>query len=431
MDRIKIRSFEKSLLVIILLLFFIPFLRAIDLKIRAFDHSDNNHYTRVVFESKSSFKYWVSTDNISLNHLVEILEVLDSRNLIIKNRSGKIDKIVCETLNGKSKFYIKSKINFAIWRQFVLTNPYRLVFDLKKTKFKKQIVKKTIVKEKPAVNNKHIVKEKHLVSEKHIVNEKHIFKKKNIDAKNRVVNTSVPTVSVKKKNVLDNKKINKSKIKIICIDPGHGGNNYGAVGSFLKEKDLTLIISKELKKLIIKKMNLKVIMVRESDYDVSLNKRAEIANNNNADVFISIHINSSLKKGARGPETFFVSLNATDKDAFELAKKENKSFEEIDKKVETEALKQILWDMAQTDYIRHSSVLADYIQQELNVLMHTRNRGVKQAPFRVLMRASMPAVLVEIGFISDRVEENMMKNSKFHKRAALAIFKGLEKYINR
>jgi len=413
MDRIKIRSFEKSLLVIILLLFFMPFLRAIDLKIRVFDHTDNNHYTRVVFESKSSFKYWVNTDNINLNYLVEILEVLDSKDLIIKNRSGKIDKIVCKTLNGKSKFYIKSKVNFDVWRQFVLTNPYRLVFDLKKTKFKKQIVKKTIVKEKSTVNNEHIVKEKHIVT------------------KNKVADKFVPAVSVKKKNILDNKKINKSKIKIICIDPGHGGNNYGAVGSFLKEKDLTLIISKELKKLIMKRMNLKVIMVRESDYDVSLNKRAEIANDNNADVFISIHINSSLKKGARGPETFFVSLNATDKDAFELAKKENKSFEEIDKKVETEALKQILWDMAQTDYIRHSSVLADYIQQELNILMHTRNRGVKQAPFRVLMRASMPAVLVEIGFISDRFEENMMKSSKFHKRAALAIFRGLKKYIDR
>ena len=139
-------------------------------------------------------------------------------------------------------------------------------------------------------------------------------------------------------------------------------------------------------------------MTRDKDSEVSLNTRASIANNQQAQMFVSIHVNSSFRKSAYGSETFFVSLQATDPEALELAQKENQNQEDPGEAIQNDELKMILWNMAQTEYIRESSKLAEYIQNELNELLGTRNRGVKQAPFRVLMRTAMPAVLIETVF---------------------------------
>jgi len=404
MNRIKIRWYRHSSLVFIM--FFITvcygFLYSENFNVRIFDHKEKNVFTRVVFESEVPFEYTTGSLNILIN------KNLSNIVLKTKNMSDKIKSVNYKSYNGNSIFNIDTDYNFYIWRKFILNKPFRLVVDLKERKKRVELGKIKTEKNDPRKEeNKKIIK----TSNQERLN----------GSKNK--NSSV------KRNKL--KKNENNKDLIICIDPGHGGENYGAIGKYLKEKDVTLSISKILKRLIVEKLKLKVIMIRNGDYDVSLNKRAEIANKNHADIFISIHINSSVKKGAKGPETYFVSLKATDKDAFELARKENMSYIEIEKKVKTEALKKILWDMAQTDYIRHSSKLADYIQRELNVLMHTRNRGVKQAPFRVLMRVSMPAVLVEIGFISDREEEHLLMSSEFRKKAAYAVFKGLRRYIRR
>jgi len=219
-------------------------------------------------------------------------------------------------------------------------------------------------------------------------------------------------------------------IERICIDAGHGGGDFGAIGSTkLMEKDLTLKLAKKLKQIVRTKLGIQVIMTREIDSEMSLNARAAIANNQKAQLFVSIHVNSSYRKAARGSATFYVSLKATDQEAFELAQKENKSFDEIDKIAEDNELKMILWNMAQTQYIKESSKLAEYIQNELNILLHTRNRGVKQAPFRVLMRAAMPAVLVEVAFISNLVEEKKLMKDEFLDNIALAIYRGVASYI--
>jgi N-acetylmuramoyl-L-alanine amidase len=171
-------------------------------------------------------------------------------------------------------------------------------------------------------------------------------------------------------------------------------------------------------------------MTRESDEEVSLNSRVAKANNQKAQIFISIHVNSSYRKAASGPETYYVSLKATDQDAFLLSQKENSAFkEEIDKLASDNELKMILWDMAQNEYIKASAKLADFIQYELNILMHTRNRGVKQAPFRVLMRAAMPAILVEIAFVSNYSEEKKLKDDAFLGKVAAALYTGIAKYI--
>jgi len=221
-------------------------------------------------------------------------------------------------------------------------------------------------------------------------------------------------------------------IRTIVIDPGHGGLETGAKGKFgTFEKDITLGIGLKLRAVIERHLAFRVVLTRDKDVNVSLDNRAAIANNNRADLFISIHANSSYRKEASGSETFFLSPNATDEEARKLAYLENSSadFEKgIDEDSEQE-IKMILWDLAQTAYLRQSSQLAECIQQELNLLLGTLNRGIKQAPFKVLTGVACPAVLVEVAFISNPVEERKLQTDRFQTNVAQAIYRGLVNYL--
>ncbi len=397
------------MIVSILFFFHIPLISK-HLKIRIYDHKDRGSYTRIVFEREGGFTYTSGDDKKSSRFTITLLKSIPKHAIQIDNRSKFIRKLDIRTDEQQCKVGIISASPFYLWREFVLNDPFRAVLDLKPG---------TRARPTPQKNNSPKVNEPESEIKKH--------NKKDNPEKN--INPGKTNDRKQSSNKSDDPEVNK--IDVICIDAGHGGENLGAVGRSLTEKEITLKISRELRKLIRQQLKMKVVMVRDSDVDISLNRRAEIANNNNADIFISIHVNSSHKREAKGPETFFVSLNATDKESYELAMKENESYKEIEKKVETDELKMILWNMAQADYIRESSKLAEKIQAELNILMNTRNRGVKQAPFRVLMRASMPAVLVEVGFISNLKEAKMMKKNAFYRDAAMSIFKGLKKYINK
>lgn len=221
-------------------------------------------------------------------------------------------------------------------------------------------------------------------------------------------------------------------MKTIVIDPGHGGILAGAEGKFgTLEKNVTLDISLKLKS-IIERQGYRVVLTRDRDVDKSLEDRAAIANNNRAFVFISIHANGSQRKAARGSETFFLSMNATDEEARRLAYLENNSteLEKIESPNEDD-IKMILWDMAQVDYLRKSSELAESIQAELNTLLGTRNRGVKQAPFKVLTGVACPAVLVEVAFISNPDEERKLGTAEFQQKVAQAIYDGLANFLRK
>jgi N-acetylmuramoyl-L-alanine amidase len=220
--------------------------------------------------------------------------------------------------------------------------------------------------------------------------------------------------------------------RFIVIDPGHGGMEVGAQGKFGSlEKNITLDIAFKLKNIIERNMAFNVVLTRDKDVEVDLDSRAAIANNNRAFLFISIHINSSFRKNARGSETYFLSLNATDREARRLAYLENNStdFEEQIESESQDDIKMILWDMAQAAYLRQSSRFAEFIQQELNALLGTRNRGVKQAPFKVLAGVACPAVLVEVAFISNPEEEKQLLTEAFQNNVAQAVYRGLVRYI--
>jgi len=218
-------------------------------------------------------------------------------------------------------------------------------------------------------------------------------------------------------------------LPVIVLDPGHGGVETGAIGpTGLQEKNLTLDLARRLKALL-ERQGVTVVLTRDEDRVLPLDDRTAIANHNRAILFISIHLNASKRKSAVGAETFFLATGATDAEARTLAGLENKAYEppEAAGAAATPAtppdhgLELILWDLAQNSFLVESSKLAEAIQTELNTASGVRDRGVRQAPFRVLMGATMPAILIEAGFISNPEEEARFKDDAYKDKVAEAI----------
>jgi len=225
------------------------------------------------------------------------------------------------------------------------------------------------------------------------------------------------------------------EIQTIVIDPGHGGRmEPGAQGKYgALEKDITLALALKLRDVIERNRPVRVVLTRDTDVSVSLENRAAIANTNKADLFISIHVNSSFRKDARGSETFFLGTEALDDEARRLAYLENNPAE-VERGIggdNEDEITMILWDMAQSAYLKESSLLAETIQEELNHLLGTKNRGIKQIPFKVLTGVACPAVLVEVAFISNPDEERKLLTEWFQNNVVEAIYRGVESYIDR
>jgi len=217
-------------------------------------------------------------------------------------------------------------------------------------------------------------------------------------------------------------------IRTIVLDPGHGGKEVGAVGpDGLFEKDATLALCRKLQPLLASKLKARVILTRDDDSTISLTQRTAIANQYKADLFISIHLNASLLKSAHGTETYFLSLEASDELSKRAAERENElsASTPAPPKASSTDLKLILWDLAQQEYLKESSRLAELIQNELSQAVNVPSRGVRQAPFKVLVGATMPAALVEVGFISNPEEETRLKDGKFQDGLADAIVRAV------
>ncbi len=214
---------------------------------------------------------------------------------------------------------------------------------------------------------------------------------------------------------------------VIVIDPGHGGHDSGAVGpGGLEEKTVTLAIAKTLAEMIKERCGCKVLLTREDDTFVALRDRTAFANRNKADLFISIHTNAAPKKGVDGFETFFASIDATDEDARRVAELENSSDSHGGvTPAEAEDLKDIIRDLESTASNHESSILAEAIQTSLLKTAKGEDRGVKQAPFAVLISADMPAVLVEVGFITNPKGEKRLDSKKVREEIAGSIVEGI------
>ena len=213
-------------------------------------------------------------------------------------------------------------------------------------------------------------------------------------------------------------------IRTIVIDPGHGGKEVGAIGpGGLMEKDVTLTVARKLASALAAKTGARVVLTRDDDSLVSLDQRTAIANQYKADLFLSVHMNAAVVKDATGSETYFLSLEASDELAKKAAETENAAAASA-----SSDLNLILWDLAHQAYVGESSRFAQAIQEELNAATSVANRGVKQAPFKVLVGATMPAALVEVGFITNPEEEAKLQTEEFQNLMVEALTRAVQRY---
>lgn len=220
------------------------------------------------------------------------------------------------------------------------------------------------------------------------------------------------------------------KIGKIVIDPGHGGHDTGTIGpNGLEEKDLVLEVGRRLGKLLETRMGAEVVYTRKDDTFIPLETRTAIANQQRADLFISIHANSSRDSAARGVETYYLNFTSSP-EALEVAARENavseKSIYELQDLVKKIALK---------EKIEESREFASDVQASLHSGLAAkspaiRNRGVKKAPFIVLIGANMPSILAEISFVSNPADEHRLETSEYRQGIADSLYRGIAKYVD-
>jgi N-acetylmuramoyl-L-alanine amidase len=220
------------------------------------------------------------------------------------------------------------------------------------------------------------------------------------------------------------------KIGKIVIDPGHGGHDTGTIGpDGLLEKDLVVDVGRRLGKLLETRLGAEVIYTRKDDTFIPLETRTAIANQEQADLFVSIHANSSRDPNARGVETYYLNFTSS-ADALEVAARENavseKSIHELGDLVKKIALK---------EKIEESHEFASNVQEALHSGLASknsgiRNRGVKKAPFIVLIGANMPSILAEISFVSNPSDERRLQTPEYRQRIAESLYRGIAKYVS-
>ena len=220
------------------------------------------------------------------------------------------------------------------------------------------------------------------------------------------------------------------KVARIVIDPGHGGFDTGTIGpSGLEEKNIVLDVALRLRKLIETQTNSEVFMTRSTDTFIPLEERTAIANEDGADLFISIHANASRDQHVRGIETYFLNFTS-DPEALKLAARENATSQES-----VHELQNLIKKIALNNKIEESQELARDIQTVLYKRMSRdsrgiHNRGVRKAPFVVLIGANMPSILTEISFLSNPHSEHLLRKPSYREQIAKALFRGIEDYIN-
>lgn len=220
------------------------------------------------------------------------------------------------------------------------------------------------------------------------------------------------------------------KLGRVVIDAGHGGNDVGTHGpSGYFEKDLSLDVARRLAALIRESMGSDVVMTRSDDVYVGLEERTRIANEHKADLFLSIHANSSPYRSAAGVETFVLNFT-TNKSIMDLATRENAGSE-----MSIHDLQDLLQKIALRDKVDESRELASRLQTSLSKLSTNandaaRNRGVKKAPFVVLIGANMPSVLAEIGFLTNATDEALLRKPEHRQKIAEALYKGIASYAD-
>ncbi len=321
----------------------------------------------------------------------------------------------------------------------VLKKPAKLVALAKEKKKEPVVVKQVLEKSPKDLKPKKVTSRPQLASQ----NKKSV---KPVSKKNRVVtsktkpSTQEPVEKVYYKKSKKGKKghlyvpssgRDKKSAPLIVVDAGHGGKDQGAKSAGgLHEKKVNLTIARHVKTILVNRFKYRVVMTRKDDTFIPLKERSAIANNRNADLFVSIHANAAKRKSAHGIETYFLGTTHND-DALAVAARENG---ELVQSVKDDQVQEILASLITTTKINDSSRLAGTVQE--NLFRSTRkkfralkNLGVKEGPFYVLHGADMPSILVEVGFLTNRKESRMLSKPDYLYRLASSIAEGIHKYL--
>ncbi len=350
------------------------------------------------------------------------------------------------------------------YKYFFLANPYRLVLDMLEVDFDlNPVLRKSTGGVlgyrfgllKPGISRVVIDLSKPLLVDKHFII------KPGSKPQSRLVIDLVPTTRIQflaylkksrnqkalelpKLNSLEQKhqraqefqkkspqqKIRKSKR--IVIDPGHGGVDPGAIGlQGSYEKKIVLMAAKSIEKILVKSGRYEVILTRKSDRFIPLRKRVAIARRAQADLFISLHADSIKNGAVRGATVYTLSENASDREAAQLAERENKSdlIAGIDLNAESQEVTDILIDLVQRETMNQSAVFAGAVVQEITKKIKTHRRPHKFAGFAVLKALDIPSILLEMGYLSNIEDETLLNTETFQKKLGLAILLGLDRYF--
>ncbi len=372
--------------------------------IRYFSDQD---YTRIVIDLSNNAEYsshWLKADaalhkpprlTIDINN--SILGSNVSRNLSIKDGLLSAVRLGYHPQDKRTRVVLDSE-NVKDFTVFQMSNPSRIVVDVFSAERKEEVKRPVITSNvQTAQNNKNTS-----------------------DIKTRRPDDLPKDITLGAALGL--------KIRTIVIDPGHGGKDPGAVYNGLKEKDIVLEISKYLYDYLKADPDLNIHLTRNKDIFIPLEERTAIANKLKADIFVSIHANAAKNRAASGLETFVFNVT-NDRAALEVAALENQA---TTKSISD--LQGILKDILKYSKLEESVSLAGSVQSCLvkNVNASSKqNLGVKQAPFYVLVGATMPAILVETGFLSNNDDASKLKSSAYRKKVAKGIYDGIKEYISK
>jgi N-acetylmuramoyl-L-alanine amidase len=216
-------------------------------------------------------------------------------------------------------------------------------------------------------------------------------------------------------------------LRTVVVDAGHGGAEDGAKGpDGTLEKNVTLSVARRLKAALEARLGVRVILTRDSDATVGLDERAALGNNNKADLFVSLHANASIRPATSGAQVFFLSLEEYGDAAQRAAHGDSESLPVFGGG--TRDIELIPWEMAQARYIDESAALAHAVEASLRERVPVSPRAIQQAPFRVLVGANMPAVLVEMGFLTNPAQEKQLKSDDFQNTVVQALVESITRF---
>lgn len=356
---------------------------------------------RIVFDADRKFDYKVFLlnepkrlviDTFDVKVSPEIEKYVDKNNLVTKTRLGSVG-----------------------------TDGIRIVFDLQKP----AIVKKAFMLAPQSNFGWRFVIDVFIASEREFsskVGSKYALSNENSFAGSYSSSSSKSSSKAKTVN----------KKKIIVLDPGHGGKDPGAIGySGVYEKNITLAMAKELK-VILEKEGYKVHLTRSTDIFIPLRDRVKIARKYNADLFMSIHADSAVNRSAKGLSVYTLSETASDKEAAALAERENKAdvVAGLNLLEHSKEVSDILINLAQRETMNRSSEFASFMVQEMRKSVKLRDNTHRFAGFAVLKAPDVPSVLLEMGYLSNRTEERLLKQKDYRRKLAVSTSKAVEKYFD-